>query len=595
MSQTADDRGDVSWPSNGNNSVNADFGGLSGSVACGTSARPAVAERVAEFEREYPDLARKRLSETDGQKLRRELTEAEYVDYEVELRNGETVQGSWEAERRGVAWADAFEAFLESHESYRDARLRIGRGREGTPEHEAFEVSLDDAWGAPYAVREYARAKALEREIEREWGEYTTVMLTFTASSLGPGGGHRPPVDHLRSLTDTWTEYTYHTLRNTMRRLGFDSDEWCYWSQGEPHPGGGENTCYGHIHVAVYVKGDVSERDFHGVIDTHVEHCEGARFAAHDYTSADPADRPISVNGNVENLGTYMASYAGEEGGELLERSAEYLAWATLHWATNSQRSRRSQWANRAVAADRCRQRYGSDESDQVHDHGEKLRYASGNGREIECAECGSSWGVLQDETIAGARLREGSESSPTASGTSDAPGGLSMAWPTATEGARVGETVSDRERRERIEAQVARNPGSSVPAVMGGLGLPPPARELVEKAVAGESAPPPPESFERPARWTAEAVLRGRGEDAEEHSVGRAGGPDMVPLNLPQKGGSGLWERPPGARFRCAECRFSTYNPATMKAHIGGCVEAAEVDLGSVVLYDPLDGTPSW
>jgi hypothetical protein len=482
---------------------------------------------VSEFVEEYGDRAFTALSESDGQKLRREVTEADRVDYEVPLKYGPgTVEQSMELERHALPWVAGVEQFLESHVSYSDARMRLGKGRPETPEREEFEVSLDDAWGEAYADQEYARAKAIEREIEREWGgDYTTAMLALTASAV-PDGGRLSPVDHQRSILDTWTDYVYHALRNAMRALGFDRDEWMFWVQGEPHDGDGENACYGHIHIAVYVKGSVSETDFRPVIDSHVEHCDYAEFAAHDYTSDDPAERPISINDDVDNLGSYMAEYAGSYGGDLLERPIEYIAWGAVHWATNSQRARRSQTANDAIRADACRQRYADPDADQEHDHGEEVERDDGRGDDIVCAECGRAWGVSQAQTLTEARCGDGGD------------------------GGGTGRVVADGSGGERGPEWRLRGrwPSARAAAAITGDG------EVV--------------GWDRPPTWEPEAIIRGEGEDAEEHPVG-GGGVDMVELNLPTDDGRDLWDRPEGAMFRCSRCNFGTYENYQMKHHV--------------------------
>lgn len=592
---STDDHGAVSRPSNGTNSVNGDSGGESGSTAVG-GGRPTVGERVAEFEEEYPELAGTRLSEVDGRKLRRELTEADRVRYNVDLKHGSgTVTRHEEVERRALTWAAAVEAFLDAHEDYRHARMRFGKGAPGSPEREEFDVSLTDAWGEAYADREYAKAKAIERETAAEWGDCTTVMLTFTASSV-PGGNRLPPIDHLRGILDTWSDYVYHELRNTMRSLGFERDEWMFWVQGEPHPGDGDNACYGHVHVGVYVDGEVSEADFHSVIDKHVEKCGPARREAHDYDTA------ISVNGDVEHIGSYMAAYAGAYGDELLERPIEYLAWGALHWATNSQRTRRSGTANSAITADACRQRYEDPDTGQDHDHAKRLRRDGGRGPDIVCAACGSSWGVPEAETLVEARLSEpdGSETGELPGGASDGErdpeGELRSRWRDADGAVSVGERPTVRKRRERAEEYLERNPGASVPEVMGALGLPPSARSVVGEVVDGVD-PPGTVSFERAPKWRAESVIRGQGEDAEEYPVRRAGGVDLVPLKLPMKGGSSLWDRPPGVTFRCGRCRFGTKSVKLMKRHAPDCASdggGGVSDLAEVVEYDYMgSGTP--
>lgn len=584
MGSAGDTGGGPSRPTNGTNSVTVESTGDSGSTAGGDS-RPTVSDRVAEFREEYPDLADTRLSETDGRELRRAVTDSSSVAYNVEKKYGVGTETRYaEVERRAVLWWEAVEAFLDAHEEYRDARMRFGKGQKGRDKYESFEISLEDAWGRVYADKEYAKAKALEREIEREWGgDYTTVLLSLTASST-PNGTRLPPVDHMRAISDTWTETVYHALRNTMRSLGFDRDEWAYWVQGEPHPGDGPNACHDHRHVGIYVKGEVSAEAFHSVVDTHVEHCGPARAEAHDYETA------ISVNSDVDNLGSYMAAYAGVYGEELLERPIEYIAWGALHWATNSQRAHRSATANQAIEADACRQRYESRDASQSHAHGERLARNAGRGADVVCMECGSPWEVPDGATVTEARLSD-PEPVETEPEPTDRETRLRGRWPSARAAVSVGETPTDRDRREAVVEYLERDSDASVAEVAGATGISPSRVETILHDHADDHGPPPAVSFERPPKWRAEAVIQG---DGEEYRVKSQGGVDMVPLDLPTRDGKRLWERRSGIKFRCRMCSVATFDPLIMQRHAAGCMTEDHEHPSEVVKLEQVGGEPT-
>jgi hypothetical protein len=139
--------------------------------------------------------------------------------------------------------------------------------------------------------------------------------------------------------------------------------DWEYARVIEHHGSG-----YGHTHVAVFVDGPVEEADFRPVVDAHLRSCDPAGPEAHDYHSADPEDRPISVNRvdpdvdpNVEdveeldaigNLGSYLAEYIGSHGEALFDRSVEELAFRAVCWATGTQRVTFSTGASEYIAAD---------------------------------------------------------------------------------------------------------------------------------------------------------------------------------------------------------------------------------------------------
>lgn len=553
-----------SWQSNCPNPPNADSGAEpADSEGLGDTDGddlPTPGERVQEFVREYPGRAFAPLSETDGRKIRRELTEAERVEYDVELKYGEgTVERSYETERRALPWVAAVEGLLESYEADRDASLRFGRGCPESPDREEFTVPLENSWMPSAQERAFAQLKALDRETVgfytcdesgcgyycddpdehgAEWvpGEYADpcVGLITLSASATPDGDHLPPVDHTDARRETWggRDGVRRKLRDVLsRKMGLESSDWTYWRQTEPHAGGGDNSCYGHDHLMVVFDRAAADGDLpletaedllRLPVERHVERCEYAGSSAHADEAVEVKSIEGDGDGEVGHLANYMADYISVDPDEgLLERPIEFIAWAAQMWAANRNKRSRAVSAGAAIDADACKQQYRDPESEQDHDHGERLRHNGGRGPEIECAECGSSWGVSQGETVIEARRGSAGDDGGSASGEPSDPdpeAELRDRWPSAN---AAGMVTHD-----------------------------------------GEAG-----GFSNPPEWEAEALIRGSGEDAEEHPVG-GGGVDMVPLNLPTEGGNALWDPPDGVKLRCSECGFATYAPETMQKH---------------------------
>ena len=78
----------------------------------------------------------------------------------------------------------------------------------------------------------------------------------------------------------------------------------------------------------------------------------------------------------------------GDDQDEMLEREAEYQAFAAAEWAANRQRIVRSKGYNAAAQADMCLQ-------DPERDHGGRLGYDRHS--DVQCAHCNSSIGTDAD------------------------------------------------------------------------------------------------------------------------------------------------------------------------------------------------------
>ena len=268
--------------------------------------------------------------------------------------------------RRSASWSTVLNEFLNWYNGYRHAHL-VFRDPEGERVRSPMPNSHQPNYGDTY----YARLKALERQMVREYDDLHVAMLTFTGSTRNANGGWRCPADHLRDVIDSWRpdrgRGVYHTLRDALSAY-----EWEYALVVEKHDSG-----YGHVHCAVFVDGEIEKSDFHGAIDTHLRKCEIAHRDAHDYYHPDDDKCPISVSSvdtdldpnqqdveEITNVGSYIGEYIGAYGEALFDRSIEELAFRAAVWATSTQLVRFSTGANEMI--DRELEESDSDDCEPV-------------------------------------------------------------------------------------------------------------------------------------------------------------------------------------------------------------------------------------
>ncbi|MGZ0746708.1 hypothetical protein AB2S56_005915 [Haloparvum sp. AD34] len=569
-----------------------------------------VLDRVAEFAREYPDLADLPLSRTHGRKLRRIVTQA---DYEQQFSTPEKPTESAFAvdsldSRTAATWVDAVQAFLSAHVEYDGMLARFADKETG----DEFDVPLVDAWGEEYSRKQYARARALQRQMsggERPsggeavpaWDDPATLMITLTGSSL-PDGDRLPPVDHLDELQDAFSYGGVRdALRNTMEyHIGLDSDQWGFWLQGEPHGMGaaaaedkepGLNACYTHLHVGVYFEGaeiddlrDVAS-SAERVVDKHLEVCDPAGWDAHDYESIDDYlledEGCISLNADVENLGSYLATYMGGYTEDLVEKPIEYIAWGAIYWASARRRTSRSQTVNQAIRADRCHQRAEYEDSGQSEHHAERVAWDDGHGEDVVCAECGSPWSVDQGRLEEPSEMEQAFEPDllwavraaqipPEESESRD----LDERWPSAESGGSIGETHRKTLIRERVNSYLELHSEVSVPSILAHLNIDPSYQSFVGGIVNGQQSSDA-DGFNRRTRYEFGYELKAIVDsDGEEHQPG-GGGVDMVALHMPaqkiEQETRLQHTREPGEMFRCGRCDFATPESETMASHLVG------------------------
>ena len=279
---------------------------------------------VAKDRVEYPDgRAGKLLSVQPDRALRDEAVH--------ELADGPQSRPWWSVVNE---WRDWYDGYLRSNIEF-----------EG-PDGETVRSPLENSYMPSYGRRYYAKLKDLERAVERELEDLTTVMLTFTASHRNANGGWRCPADHMRDIMGG-----YDAARKQVHQI-LDGYNWEYARVWESHADG-----YGHLHFAVFVEdpaGEIEAGDFAPAMRSHVGNCSSAGWDAHD-----PDGDAVSLNREVNNLGSYISEYIGIFGQEAIERPVtEQMFYATA-WATGTRRVDFSNGAQDMMARSRFRRETG--------------------------------------------------------------------------------------------------------------------------------------------------------------------------------------------------------------------------------------------
>lgn len=284
-------------------------------------------EECVQLKAEWPDRAVRPIPVREGTKLREDA--------------------SWEKHNggfRSVSLLSVVRGFLTWYNGNRYSHLVFV-----DPDGETVRAPMKNSHQPEYGAKYYGKIKTFEREIIDRYDDPHTVMLTFSGSSKNAVGGWRCMADHIREVADSWDVGVYDRLHYALRDY-----DWEYFSVFEKHENG-----YGHMHVAVFVDGEVSEADFHSAIDEHLFQCDIAYKDAHDYHSPDPEDRPISINrinpngeskeDGTQNLGSYIGEYIGAFGEELFDRQLSEIVFRAVCWATGTQVVRFSNGANEMI------------------------------------------------------------------------------------------------------------------------------------------------------------------------------------------------------------------------------------------------------
>lgn len=270
------------------------------------------------------------------------------------------------------------------------------------PEGETVRTRLENSYQPEYGKRYYAKLKDLERGISREFDNLVTVMLTFSASHLNAEGLPRCAADHMREIADGWG-----TARKQVHQA-LSGTNWEYARVWEPHPGGSRSPGgYGHLHVALFVEADELDAErFRPVMESYVHNTRPAGSEAHGLDKEGLGDA-VSVNDDVENIGSYISEYIGIFGEEALERPiTEQMFYATT-WATQTRRLDFSNGAQELIAGEQFRRETGL----RPCDRGEALERNDGV---VSESDGGSEWSVTSICTV---RNAEPNHADPTAGG----------------------------------------------------------------------------------------------------------------------------------------------------------------------------------
>lgn len=598
---TEENSTDPSRLTNGTNSVNGPEAGNGPDLL---DELPSPSERAAEFDETFPERSKLPLTRRDGRRLRRSLVEVHRTTRTTEEieRINEDAQEVTEVHRiEPLTWGAAVEDLLRDHQRMRQTTLHFEHD-DGTE----WERPSSNRWTAAYQKKYFAQMKGWLRELtggtrpsggetDASFDDPTICLITRSASST-PDGQRLAPTDHAAALADSWSS-VYHTLRNTMRSLGFElGADWQYDRREEPHTGKrgthGTNVGYGHEHIVLVVDGAISPGDLRPVVEKHVDACDYAGPTAHDLDRGAWDLHPDEVGtvevfepDEVDDIAAYVADYCSIEPTDLFDRSTTYQAWAATKHATNTRAISRSTAAKHAATADRCRQRCDDGQAEQDVGHGEEVvRAADGARHDLECAECGSPHDIDQT-TLSRARLDAQKESHASTSAPTDDDDWTDPRLERLREVhdedavgsvASVGESLERARVRDLVQQQLELDPDVGHAELAGRLQERP---ELVESILEEERMGYDPDEavgWHNPPDpgWSLTAVS----VNDETHRVAcDGGGPEMVRTRLPSErirretdlkhGGDGI------IKWRCRKCRHSTWDTKGMARHLVSCV----------------------
>jgi len=330
--------------------------------------------------------------------------EAAYVEMENGMRVPLTDGTAPEPDEsvRGRPVYRVLNEFREWYRGYLNAHIEYD-----SPDGETVRTRLENSYQPEYAKRYYAKLKDFERGIRRRFdGDPKTAMLTFTASHLNDQGGQRCPADHMREIAEGWRLARKHLYP------ALDGQEWEYARIWEPHENG-----YGHLHVAIFADGELRPEMFEPVMSNYVGNVTAAGSEAHAVRGEDSA---VSINDDVENLGSYISEYLGAFGESILDRPISEQMFHAVTWATNTRRLDFSNGAQEIIRKEKFRRDTGLNPDTQVGgqayerykareagETGGESGSGGSSGEDAERGDGGDEWGVSAVCYVHGAGRRE--------------------------------------------------------------------------------------------------------------------------------------------------------------------------------------------
>ena len=478
--------GAVSRHTNQNKSVNPSNAGSGGFENCDLQTRAKIEKCVSDFVDKYPQKAFTKIATGDRRKVRREYAEVDTEEWQEDLRlshneykkyllNANETKtpdrtrpsGEYDEEVTPPIWLKSLYKLLHKYAATKETTIHLEKTLFNN--REEYAVSAKSRWQPEYQKKYKAQLEGWLREVigdDRPSGGYTEAsfddphiaLITLSGSSV-PDGDRIGPVDLFDELNSTWSNHTYHAVRNTLRSLGFDSNDWHYDRRSEPHANDkgdreGVNAGYGHEHIILAIDGKVTDEDLRPIVEKHVEQCKFAGESAHGDSAIE-----IRQPDDVDDIVSYVADYASLAPVDLLDREPEFQAFAAAAAAANYRTFTRSEVAREAAEVDKCRQRFESDKSKQHLDHGEEVRYDDGD---IVCIECECTHDIDQHQTLADYRKPDNADNTPAeptiADGGQEIPTDesrrqkLKEQWQDANAAASIGESTERTRIRRRIQ-----------------------------------------------------------------------------------------------------------------------------------------------
>lgn len=125
------------------------------------------------------------------------------------------------------------------------------------------------------ASEKYAKAKDVERHCLSEFGDLTTVWFSFVVPEKTSEGEWLNPEDHAGNF-DAAHSATYRNLKRRVQEYNHAG----VWLRAARETG------YTHLHMAVWVDGELPEEHFHPVVDSFVRNAPDATKEANPYSKA---------------------------------------------------------------------------------------------------------------------------------------------------------------------------------------------------------------------------------------------------------------------------------------------------------------------
>jgi hypothetical protein len=234
------------------------------------------------------------------------------LDLPLTSRNIKIRQDMTNIDGVSISWKDSFDVLRRSLEKDEVQQVFESKdtGKRITVEPEPRTFTK------PWINRSHARILDGCRGMRKQYDDCSTVLLTLTGNPY-KNGGFMAPLDYYQDLTESWSKSDsdyrpmYRKINNVMDKLGLEFE---YLLIVGVHDGqkakqsGSINLFYPHIHILLYINGDVSEKDFHSTIDMYLKHSPVASRNQHDYSDA------IRIDNNPEADLKYIGEMDRERG-----------------------------------------------------------------------------------------------------------------------------------------------------------------------------------------------------------------------------------------------------------------------------------------